>query len=507
MTNETIVDFDLDLFDDSPFQPRKVYDQAELEEMAETIKQPTGRMHQPVVARMVNGRAETIFGHKRRRAARLAGDTTAPTVFREMTDEQVKVAQIVENLQRSGVNAVDEAEAMLRLRDEHNAPIEQLMRDSGKSRSFVYNRLRLATATHQIKQQVRGGQLDPEVAQEIARLPSPLQLKAMDRVHGLSYRNAKAELERSFQFKLTTAPFSLLDAKLFPKAGACVECPKRSDAEPVLLDECGPNVCMDGECYGKKATIHREIEAKKQAKADATKGSTPATGPQLSPQSAWPFPQHPGTPRSQESEVEEDDEPPELETVDERTPEEQAVMNHDRWGEIRKAMMRATLTRPRTTDDLRYLLTRELDLGDSDFGDAEELLGWELPQGSGREARMAKLEEMTADELGALLMMTAVLTGPFSMYSGKSQAQKRIEMAEHFGVDVLTGLQASAQVESPPPSAARAPKKAKAGAGAKKAKGMAAPKDEAKSDEQKDEAGSAGDRDPFTRDLLEEAGA
>jgi ParB/RepB/Spo0J family partition protein len=510
-TDEVIIQIPLDELVDSPFQPRTTYNQASLEELALTMKPPTGRVQQPIVVRVVGDKNEIVFGHRRTRGARLAQLQTIPAIVREMTDQEVKLAQIVENLQREGVSAVDEAEAMHLLRVEHKASIEDLMAQSGKSRTYVYNRLRLSDAIEEVRHAVRHGDTEAEVAQEIARRPRVLQLKALRDVGQMSYRAAKEHLDRHYQFKLSSAPFSLLSAKLLPEAGACDTCPKRSDAEPVLLEECGPGICMDGECYGKKAVINREIEAKKLRKQQDS--APPAPAPP-----AWPFPQRASMATvSQAAESESDAEDGDEHPVQYGSPEEAAVMNDERWGQIRQAMLRATLSRPRTTDDLRLLLEREMDLGDSDFGEAEEVLNWSLDKGKGSaERRVAQLAQMTADQLGALLMMVAILTGPLTRTRDESRAQARIRMAQHFGIDVLTGLQTPAQpstnherdpntpdmfdgtptpeAASTPPSAARAPKKAKAAAGAKKAKPLAKASKE-QWEEQTDDAGVAGGSD------------
>ncbi len=505
MTTETIVEYPLDQFDDSPFQPRTIYDQKELEEMAATMR-PPGRVHSPVVARMVNGRAESVFGHKRRRAAAIAELATVPTIFREMTDEEVKVAQIVENLQRSDVNEVDEADAMAVLRRDHGTTIEELMEKAGKSRSFVYNRMRLATAHNDVRAAVRNGSLDAEVAQEVARRPHGLQLKAMMRVAGMSFRQAKAELQRSFQFDLARAPFDVLNIKLVPDAGGCDACRKRSDYEPVLLEECGPDVCMDGECYGAKATKTRELDAAKAAKAK--KGAAP----QIHPAQAWPFPNRPPEHRPSAS-----GEQATLDGVEEQPPlpidntlpaDERAVA--DNWPAIRMAVLKSILTRPRTTDDLRFLLERELDYGDTDFGEAEELLGWSL--GAGSQARRDKLQELTADELGTLLLLVAAEGAPWTIHTNR--ARDRIAFAARFGIDVMTAAPfVAAESAATPSTAARAPKKAKAAPAGKKAKRAlvvggdpGAPDDAGLMDEVSDDAGVAGGSDAEAG-ALEGAGA
>lgn len=518
MSTDTIVEWPLEELDDSPFQPRNQYDQTALEEGAATMRPPHGRVHQPIVARMVDGRAQIVFGHQRTRMARLAGLTTIPTIFREMTDEQVKVAQIVENLQRTGVTPLDEADAMHLLRIEHQASIEDLMERCGKSRSYVYNRLRLATASSYVRMAVAEGQCDAEVAQEVARLPSALQQKALDAVSFLSFRSAKAELRNSFQFNLARAPFDTMSIKLLPAAGACDACPKRSDAEPVLLEECGPDVCMDGECYGKKAALHREAEEKKAAKAAAK--SKPAE-PALTPQQAWPFPQHrpsqgsldiPDATSTERAKAVAMVEPDDHDDEPEMTEQQKAVSSTEHWRKVIEAMCKAVVSRPLTTDDLRFLLERELDLGDGCFGrdgDVEQLIGWNIDDTESYErgaaaARLELLPTTSADHLGALLVMNAIAGGPcFVQHRAHLGVQNaRIAMALRFGIDPVTAEPLATELAPTPSPAARAPKKAKAAQAKKKAK--AEPVEQGEEDKKQiDDAGSAGERDPNTSELFE----
>jgi ParB/RepB/Spo0J family partition protein len=266
---------------DSPFNPRTTFDPASLQAMAETMKPPHGTVHQPIVVRPVGGEWEIVFGHRRRRAAELAGLAEIPAIVRDMTDEEVKVAQIVENMQREDVSAVEEADGLNVLRRQHGMAVEDLMKRTGKSRSFVYNRLRLATAHDVVRKAVIDKLVTPEAGQEIARVPVMLQPQALESCTyecwsaeadrhvptGRSYREVKQIIREEFQLELAEAPFDIHSIKLITGKGSCDSCPENSSNEPALCEEIGAGVCTNSACFAdkRKAAFEQRIAAARKA--------------------------------------------------------------------------------------------------------------------------------------------------------------------------------------------------------------------------------------------------
>lgn len=536
--SETITMLPLARLRESPFNPRRRYNEASLLELAETMRPPTGRVHQPIVVRPlvqadVEHDHEIVFGHRRFRAAGIAGLEEIPAIVRAMTDEEAQLAQVVENLQREDVSPLEEADALHTLRREHGQSIEDLMKHAGKSRSYVFNRLRLATAHDKVREAVADGSIGAEVAQEVARLPHPLQpvaLKAMfgkewrdgEYVEGcVSYRQAKKILADRFQLRLDQAPFDLADTRLAPAAGACHSCPKNTSSDVTLRSEWGAGVCTDIECFEAKKVAHLQAELKAAKK----RGHTVVQGEKakellpfawkhtpdghvnlgaIIPTDAGPRPlrevlqdlgpkapkltfiEHPHKPGEAvecithdqlrqvqqaigfdpdaDDEHEDEDDQPNTPL----TPEQQACL--DNWFKIREAIMRRVLVTPRTTDELRMVFERELEYGEGDFGIAEDLLGWskaELDEADQPyQARLKKLSEASADQLGALLVMLAIDSAPYGVnrhHDRPEWVQKCLQLASRYGVDVLNpdGAPPPAEPESPPSTAARAPKKAK----------------------------------------------
>jgi ParB/RepB/Spo0J family partition protein len=275
MTMEQTTLIPLQHLHESPFNPRRTFNEGALLEMADTMKPPGGGVLQPIVVRPLPGQAgdapaqfEIVFGHRRTRAARLAELHTIPALVRDMTDAEVKRAQIVENLQREDVSAIEEADGLNALRHEHGASIEALMQQTGKSRRYVFNRLKLATAHEAVRQAVQQGRIGPELGQEVARVPNVLQPKALADVTyqefregqyvrvGRGVREAKNILAQRYQLSLAGAPFDILSIKLVPGVLACDACPRNSRNEPALADELGADVCTDPDCFAGKVAAH-----------------------------------------------------------------------------------------------------------------------------------------------------------------------------------------------------------------------------------------------------------
>jgi ParB family chromosome partitioning protein len=132
----------LDLIDENPYQTRRTFDPAALNELAESIK--ASGLAQPIVVRPgANGRYVLVLGERRCRASKLAGNATVPAIVRTLGDEQAAEMTIVENLQRQDLNCLEQAQAFARLSREFNLTQEQIGKRTGSSRESVANYMRL----------------------------------------------------------------------------------------------------------------------------------------------------------------------------------------------------------------------------------------------------------------------------------------------------------------------------------------------------------------------------
>jgi len=147
----------VDRIDVSPYQPRTAKNEDALEELARSIA-ATGVI-QPVLVRPVQGRFQLIAGERRWRASQLAGKSTVPAVVRHVSDEQAMEMAIVENLQRSDLNAMEQARAFARLSNEFNLTQEEIALRTGKDRASVGNFMRLVKLPLDVQQFIEYGSL------------------------------------------------------------------------------------------------------------------------------------------------------------------------------------------------------------------------------------------------------------------------------------------------------------------------------------------------------------
>jgi len=132
----------LDHIDENPYQTRRTFDEATLNELAESIK--TNGLAQPVVVRPgVNGRYVLVLGERRCRASKLAGKTAVAAIVRQLGNEQAAEMTIVENLQRQDLNCLEQAQAFARLSREFGLTQEQIGQRTGVSRESVANYMRM----------------------------------------------------------------------------------------------------------------------------------------------------------------------------------------------------------------------------------------------------------------------------------------------------------------------------------------------------------------------------
>jgi ParB family chromosome partitioning protein len=193
----TIQDLPLAELELNPFQPRKHFNQAALEDLASTIREHG--ILTPVVVRRSPVGFQVIAGERRIRAARLAGLTHVPTIIKEASDSQALQMALVENLQREDLNPLEAAEAYQRLVEEFGLTQEELAGRLGKDRSSVANSLRLLRLPKRIRDDVAAGTLSEGHARAILGLEKPAdQLKARDAVvkRGLTVRATEALVRR-----------------------------------------------------------------------------------------------------------------------------------------------------------------------------------------------------------------------------------------------------------------------------------------------------------------------
>lgn len=281
----------------SPTNPRKHFDKAYIDELAASIQ--THGVIQPITVRPLSVDGLMAFNSKRRgeeepplyeivvgecrwRAAKQAGLAEIPAFWRELSDRQVVEIQLVENLKRRDLSALEEAQGYRRLMKEHGHTADTIAAQIGKSRSHVYAQLKLLECGEKARAALADGRLDPSRALLIARIPTEkLQEEALDRILGgkyqepMSYRRAAEHVQEHYMLRLAEAPFPRGDADLVAGSPRCHDCPKRTGSQPELFaDVKSADVCTDPACFAAKKAAHA---ARMLAEAEA-RGQTVITG-------------------------------------------------------------------------------------------------------------------------------------------------------------------------------------------------------------------------------------
>ena len=149
-------------------QPRKIFDEEKLQELASSIEEHG--LIQPVVLRKVSKGYEIVAGERRWRAARLIGIKELPCIIRELTDEENMLLAIIENMQREDLNPIEEAEGISQMMETYGLTQEQVSKSLGKSRPYIANSLRLLKIADKVKQYVINGDLSSGHARALAAI-------------------------------------------------------------------------------------------------------------------------------------------------------------------------------------------------------------------------------------------------------------------------------------------------------------------------------------------------
>lgn len=154
----------------NPKQPRHSFDENALEELADSIKQ--NGILQPLLVRKVGQSYQIVAGERRYQAAKRAGLKELPVVIKDISDEDVFKLALIENLQRSDLSPIEEAQGYRQLIDENGLTQEQLGKALSKSRSAITNTLRLLDLPVEVQEMMGDGKLSAGHARAILAVPS-----------------------------------------------------------------------------------------------------------------------------------------------------------------------------------------------------------------------------------------------------------------------------------------------------------------------------------------------
>jgi ParB family transcriptional regulator, chromosome partitioning protein len=156
-TSERALEVDIDLLRPNRDQPRTAMDDSKIEELARSIK--SNGIIQPIVVRKTPEGYEIVAGERRWRASQRAGLAKVPVVVRDIPEERMLAAALIENIQREDLNPIEEAQGYRRLVDEHHLTQEQIAEAVGKDRSSVANYLRLLKLPTEVRSNLSAGSL------------------------------------------------------------------------------------------------------------------------------------------------------------------------------------------------------------------------------------------------------------------------------------------------------------------------------------------------------------
>ena len=167
--SERALEVDIDLLRPNRDQPRTAMDDTKIEELSRSIK--SNGIIQPIVVRKAEQGYEIIAGERRWRASQRAGLLKVPVVVRDIPEDQMLAAALIENVQREDLNPIEEAQAYRRLVDEHHLTQEQIADAVGKDRSSVANYLRLLKLPTEVRSNLSAGALSMGHARALLALP------------------------------------------------------------------------------------------------------------------------------------------------------------------------------------------------------------------------------------------------------------------------------------------------------------------------------------------------
>lgn len=167
---ESICFLSINQIDPNPHQPRQEFDEAEMQELADSIALH-GVIQPILVTPYQHGRYTLVAGERRWRASRKAGLSEIPAIVRTMDDRALREIALIENLQRVNLNPVEEAESISLLMQEYGLTQENVSERVGKSRSAVANALRLLSLPPAVLQMVRDGSLSSGHARAVLSVP------------------------------------------------------------------------------------------------------------------------------------------------------------------------------------------------------------------------------------------------------------------------------------------------------------------------------------------------
>lgn len=257
----------------SELNPRKSFDQEELEELAQSIKE--NGLVQPITLRKTGKKDikyEIVCGERRFRACQLIGEKTIQAIVKELDDKQAFACMIIENLQRKAIDPMEEASALSKLHSEGTMKVAEMAKMLGKSQSFVVGRIQLSGTIPEFVQLMRDGVLVLTHLLDICKLPAEQQKTLYDNCFTEESRarwtykfpnipQLHDMIAEHVMNSLDGAGFSTSDTTL-AEAEACDTCPLNTKNSPDRFKDVSKPRCLKRECFmaKKRESIFRKAK-------------------------------------------------------------------------------------------------------------------------------------------------------------------------------------------------------------------------------------------------------
>lgn len=172
--NLEILEIELEKIQRNPYQPRKIFNEEKIKELAQSIKK--NGLLQPIILKKTISGYYIIAGERRFKAFEMLNKKTIPAIIKEYTDEEMMVLATIENLQREDLTALEEATSYKKLMETLNITQEELAKKIGKSRPYVANTIRLLKLPYEIKEYLMAGKISPGHAKALLSLKNEMNI-------------------------------------------------------------------------------------------------------------------------------------------------------------------------------------------------------------------------------------------------------------------------------------------------------------------------------------------
>jgi len=228
---DEVVQLYLDDIIPNRFQPREVFDEKALKELAVSIKEHG--VIQPIIVRSVNGKYEIIAGERRYKASALAGLTKIPAIVRDLDDKESSKVALLENLQRKNLNPIEEARTYQKILELDQMTQEELAKTMGKSQSAVANKIRLLSLSDAVQDALLKEEISERHARALINIPDTKKQKEM--------------LKKVIDEKMSVRVLEEEIKKMYPKEDGEEEVEEVKDEQPKEVESASVNAFVNNQ--------------------------------------------------------------------------------------------------------------------------------------------------------------------------------------------------------------------------------------------------------------------